>query len=117
MVEMALVMMLLAVMLFAIIQYGFIFAAHITVRNASAVGARQAAILNRPFAEAQDTARQAVGPMLNPALATATATVFTVTTTNDAVKMTVSYPLTLIIPFVVPGGGATRTLSATTVMK
>lgn len=114
-VEFALVFPLLALTLFAIIQYGFIFAAFITVRNASAVGARQALISTT---NAAAVAKAALGPMLNPNLPGAAAT-YGVTNVAGASahRVTVTYPLPLIIPFVVPGSGSTRTLSATTVMR
>jgi len=112
-VEFALVMPMLALVLFGIIQYGFIFAAYVTVRNASAIGAREAVISTNA---ATAVAKAALGPMLNPNLGTAT---FSVTNISgaSAYSVKVTYPLPLILPFVVPGGGSTKTLSATTIMR
>ncbi len=115
-VEFALVIPLLALMLFAIIQYGFLFAAQITVRNASAVGARRAVLSGGSAADAQAIAQQAVAPLLNPHLVTATLQATNIAGAT-AQSMTVSYPYPLIIPFVIPGGGKTRTLTSTTIMQ
>ena len=104
---------LLVLLLFAIVQYGFIFGAYITIRNASAVGAR-AAIISTNNAVA--LAKAAVGPMLDTNLATANLGTTTVGGAR-AWTMTVSYPVPLIIPFVVPGGGSSKTLTATTICR
>lgn len=116
-VEFTFVCLLLVTLLFAICQYGFLFAAYITVRNASAVGARQYAVLLKSAAESQKAAIGACYPMLQTNLVTATAGTATIITNNDAKSMTVSYAMPLVVPFVVPGGGATKTLTATTIMK
>jgi Flp pilus assembly protein TadG len=118
-VEFALASMLLVLLLFAIIQYGMLFAAYITVRNASSIGARAAVTSQNNLASTNDAvalARSALGPMLKPNLAQ-----ISLQTTNvagaPAWSMTVNYPLPLIVPFVVPGGGTNRTLSATTIAR
>src|SRR2546425_5294128 len=72
MVEFALTLPLLALMLFGIIQYGFLFAAYITVRNASAVGARYYAINPTDANGAQTLAKNTLSPMLDKTLGTAT---------------------------------------------
>ena len=119
-VEFALSAWLLSILLFAIIQYGFLFAAFITIRNASAVGARQATIATN---NVPAFAKQALGPMLDPNRA---GTTVTLTSTNvsglAAWRVTVSYPVPLIpIPLnkiIVPGAtNNTCTLTATTVMR
>jgi len=123
MVEFALVLPLLALVLFAIIQYGFIFSAHITLRNATAVGARYATLSNPKPTEAQikDVTRNAISPMLQIANITAVNVTSNVTVgaTAGAYSVQIQYNLPLIIPFVVPGksSGDTLTLSATTVMR
>lgn len=118
MLEFALTLPLLALMLFGIIQYGFLFAAYITVRNASAVGARYYAI--NPNAAgatlAQNLAIRTLSPMLTNTGSTANAGTTTVGT-DTAYSMTVSYDVPLIIPFVVPGSGSTRKLTATTIAR
>ena len=116
MVEFALTLPVLALLLFGIIQWGLLFAAHITVRNASSVGARFYAINPTNPTGAQAVAKDALKPMLNPQLATA-ATQETTVGGQVAYQMTVSYPLPLFIPFVVPGAGSTRTLTATTITR
>jgi Flp pilus assembly protein TadG len=125
MVEFALTLSLLAVLLFAIIQYGFVFAAYMTLRNASVVAARHAILVNPTptQAEIQNVARAAIQPMLDPSkLRTPSVTQTTITvgaTSVTATNVTLKYDLPLILPFVVPGrttGGA-LTLSATTIMR
>src|SRR5258706_2940428 len=71
-VEFALTLPLVALLLFGIIQYGFIFSAMLTVRNASAVGARYAVVGTPSVSSIQAVAKGAVGPMLNTNIATAT---------------------------------------------
>lgn len=66
-VEFAITLPLVALLLFAIIQYGLIFGAHISLRNASAVAARYA-ILSNPtptVTEVEDVARNSLGPLLS----------------------------------------------------
>jgi Flp pilus assembly protein TadG len=116
MVEFALTLPLLALMLFGIIQYGFLFAAYITVRNASAVGARYYAIHPTSGTVAENQAKGALSPMLVNSGSTATAATTTVGG-ETAYSMTVTYDVPLIIPFVVPGGGSAKTLTATTVTR
>ncbi len=117
-VEFAITLPILAVFLFGICQFGFIFAAVLTVRNASAVGARYAVVGSPANSNVQAVAKAAVSPMLNAGSATAV-----VTTTNfagnTATSVQVTYNLPLIIPFVVPGktAGGSLTLSASTVMR
>ena len=116
MVEFALTLPLLALLLFAIIQWGFLFAAHITVRNASAVGARYYAIHPTNPGGAIALAKGSLSPMLVNSGSTATPSNPTVGG-EPAYGMTVTYDLPLIIPFVVPGGGSTKTLTSTTVTR
>ena len=121
-VEFSLSALLLAVLLFAIIQYGFLFAAYVTVRNASALGARQYAILMTSGQQAYASnvvtfTKSAISPMLNSSVATVT-TGSTVVAGAPAWSVTVNYQLPLIIPFVVPGAtNGMRTLTATTVAR
>src|ERR1043166_5350046 len=99
MVEFALTLPLLALLLFGIIQYGFIFAAYMTLRNASAVGARYA-ILTAPaptVSQIQSVAQGAVGPMLKTSIAVATVQQnVTVGGVGGATSVTVQYNLPLI---------------------
>src|SRR5204863_1435401 len=68
-VEFALALPLLALLLFGIIQYGFIFSAYLTLRNASAVAARHAVLTNPAptQTEIQNVAKGAIQPVLSPA--------------------------------------------------
>jgi Flp pilus assembly protein TadG len=124
-VEFALCLPLLALLLFAIIQYGFIFYTYISLKNASAVGARYARLSPNPsIAEIQsatiDAARRS--GLITNSIVMPTGYVDTnVTVTGISTKATsvkVGYNLPLIIPFVVPGktAGGSLTLSGTTVM-
>src|SRR4051812_23390535 len=70
MVEAAIAMMLLAVVLLGIIQYGLILSSYITLRNASAVGARVGVLRagGATDSEIRTAVRSAVTPMLDPTL-------------------------------------------------
>jgi Flp pilus assembly protein TadG len=121
MVEFALTLPLLALMLFGIIQYGFIFAAYMTLRNASAVGARYAALGTSPKPTTQQITDVTIGA-ITPMLSTngATVTVLPVTVGGQsATSVQINYDLKLIVPFVVPGktSGDSLSLSATSVMR
>jgi Flp pilus assembly protein TadG len=117
-VEFAVLLPIFAVMLFGIVQYGLLFAAYITIRNASAAGARQA-IISTNSIQIQAVAQAAVGPLLNPGSLTVTPTP-TNMNGRPGMIVKVSYPFKLIIPYVVPGRDAnssTRTITATTVIQ
>jgi Flp pilus assembly protein TadG len=121
MVEFALTLPLLALMLFGIIQYGFIFAAYMTLRNASAVGARYATLGTSPKPTKQQITDVTIGA-ITPMLKTNGATVNVGTPTvggQSATSVQINYNLQLIIPFVVPGktSGDSLALSATSVMR
>ncbi len=124
MIEFAFTLPLLALLLFAICQYGFIFGAYVTIRNASSVAARHA-ILYRPVPtedQIKAVARGALAPMLNSNTTASVVTVDTNTTVagiGGAKSVKIDYNLKLIIPFVVPGktAGDSVTISATTFMR
>src|SRR4051794_17648077 len=101
MVEFALTLPLLALLLFGICQYGFIFAAYLTLRNASAVGARYATLSNPTPSDSdiQKVAQGAVGPMLKTNLAVASVTSVSVGGVSGAKSVQVRYDLPLVIPF------------------
>lgn len=121
--ESAIAFPLLAVILFAFIQWGIIFAAHLTVRNAAEVAARTA-VLNEYQTSVDDSQVESV----------AKASVFEVLDQSHLVvddfdgsyplagavtgkKVELSYNLPLILPFVVPGSsGGNFTVKATAVM-
>ena len=110
-------------LLFGIIQFGFIFAAYMTVRNATVVTARWATLQTTPprtVADIQGFARQQVKPMLNPNNVTAvnvSQTNVTSGVTNTSVE--IQYNLRLIIPWVVHGSNAPNsyTVKATSIMR
>ena len=122
-VEFALVLLPLALLLCGICQYGFIYAANMTVRNATMTAARYAILSTNGIptaAQVQDYAEHAVAPMLDPTLATATVdNNVTVGGTNGATSVQIQYDLPLVIPWVVPGktAGSSLTLTATTIMR
>jgi Flp pilus assembly protein TadG len=122
MVEFALLLPLLALILFAIIQYGFILSAYVSVRNASALAARYA-ILTVPTpttSQIQALATDAVRPMLDPTRATAVVNTNAVVSGGSGAKsVQVTYNLPLIIGFVVPGrnNDNTFTIRAATIMR
>lgn len=118
-VEFAVLLPVLAVVLFGIIQYALLFAAYITIRNASATGARQAVISPNNNNVIMSAATAAVGPLLDTSQVQVEVTSVTI---NGAIgtSVTVSYPFKLIIPYVVPGRDANsniRTITATTVIQ
>ena len=124
MVEFAMTLPLLALLLFGIIQYGFIFGAYVTVRNASSVGARYATLSSPTptIPQIQAVARGALSPMLKSNASASTVNVnpnATVGGVSGAKSVQIIYPLPLIIPFVVPGkvNGDSVTISATAIMR
>jgi Flp pilus assembly protein TadG len=121
MVEFALTLPLLALLLFSIIQYGFIFAAYMSLRNASAVGARYATLSPNPSdSDVRSVALGALSPMLSSNRGTVTVTHnVPVGSVSGATSVQIQYNLPLIVPFVVPGktSGSTLSLSATTTMR
>lgn len=121
-VEFALTVPLLVLLLFAIIQYGFIFSTYISLRNAAAVGARYA-ITGSPLpstADVQSFTRGVLGPSVqtNRVSAVNVNRNLTVGTVSGATSVQVQYNMPLIVPFVVPGRtGSTLPLSATCVSR
>jgi Flp pilus assembly protein TadG len=112
MVEFAMTLPLLALLLFGIIQYGFIFNAYMTLRHGMHVAARSIAlpgVTNSP----KDIVCGAIQPMLDCSnLGTPTVTSNTVGAIS-AVQVSGSYGLPLIFRFVVPGAnGNTLTITA-----
>ena len=122
-IEFALSLPLLALLLFGIIQYGFIFAAYTGLRSATVAAARYATLsLPSPtIPEIQSYAKSAIGPMLptNGVTAVNVNTNATVGGVAGAKSVQINYNLKLIIPFVVPGktAGSSLALSTTAVMR
>ncbi|MCX7887870.1 MAG: pilus assembly protein [Verrucomicrobiae bacterium] len=104
-VEFAFALPLLALLLFAIIQYGLIFASYMTLRHAAHVTARNLSLAGATTnaAAARDIACQAISPLLNcQSLAAPVVSLATVQTPNDAIRVQLTYTQPLIIRFVVP---------------
>ena len=119
MVEFALVFPLLALLLFGIIQYGFIFSAYMTLRHAANVTARTVGLAGVSAVDANAVAQNAVTPMLDSTkLGAVVVNTTTVSTANDAYSVQLTYNLPLIIKFVVPGAtGNTLVLNARAVYR
>jgi Flp pilus assembly protein TadG len=125
-VEFALVLLPLALILFGICQYGLIYDANMTIRNATVAAARYAvlSVTNAPtIVQIQSFAKQVVtaDPFLktNYVAAVNVNTNVTVGGVNGATSVQIQYNLPLIIPWVVPGmsAGSSVSLSATTIMR
>jgi Flp pilus assembly protein TadG len=103
-VEFAMVLPLLVLLLFSIIQYGFIFSASITLRHAANATARSLALAGATTNNVNTLAAQFVTPSLDSTkLAPAVVNTTTITTANDAVTVKLTYNLPLVVSFVVPG--------------
>jgi Flp pilus assembly protein TadG len=122
-VEFALALLPLALILFGICQYGVIYDANMTIRNAAVAAARYAvlAVTNTPtIAQVQSYATQAAtaDPFLKTNNVTVTvATNVTVGTLTGATSVQIQYNLPLMIPWVVPGAGSNVSVSATAIMR
>ena len=128
-VEFALTLPLLAIVLFGIIQYGFIFGAYITIRNASSVAARYAILGKVPpptDVEIKAVARASLSPMLSSNISASGVIVDTNITiagvSGKMTKVTINYDLPIVIKFVVLGtqvknGKTIKTISASTVAR
>ncbi len=118
-VEFALVIPILLIVLFGICQYGFLFADYITLRNASAAAARQDMVnSNNNHQLARDLAQAIVPPLLDPASLTFTPSITNLPSGGNAQVITLTYPVKLIIPYIVPGQvDGKRTITAVTVIR
>jgi len=115
-VEFALLLPLLALLLFGIIQYGFIFSAYMTLRHGAHVTARTATMAGFNTSNTSNVTSIASGA-ITPMLSAANLRPAIVTTTTvgglDAVKVQLTYDLPLIVQFVVPNSsGNVLTISA-----
>ncbi len=126
-VEFALVLLPLALLLFGIIQWGFIIAANMTVRNATVVAARYAIVSIatnapgvNPIPQIRAKAKQAVAPLLDPNIANPTVLPNFIIGTTTGTSVRIDYNLRLIIPWVVLGSNVSNShipLHATTIMR
>ena len=109
-VEAAIVIPVLALILMGIIQWGYIFGAHLTLKNASVAAARYS-ILTLPSpskSDVENMAKSSVAPMLLPGLTDAdfnpsAAVSCGGSCTVNGKQVTLKYDLDLFFPFVVPG--------------
>src|SRR5687768_17347847 len=130
-VEMVLTLPVLCLLLFGIIQWGYLFGAYINVRNAAMVGARRMSLLNASADTAKAQVKLALEPLLDKDDATACPDGGgspCVVCDSDGADLnfdgvleppfcTVNYSLKLFTPWVVPGSSGGRyTLSATAFM-
>ena len=117
-VEFALIIPVLILVLFGIIQYGLIFSTHITVRNATVVGARVAAMYSpttNPITNGQNAAQTAIQ---RAALNTANIQSNTCVSGSPGYTCSLSYRLKLLLPFIIPGNaGGNMNISASTYME
>lgn len=116
MVEMAVALPVFMAILFGIIQWGFIFAANITVRNAAAVGARAAALYG---GQNQSAVQAAVLNSLVPLPPSGLSSVnYSGGGAGTDQTVTVNYSLALFFPFVVPGHiSGQKAITATSIMR
>jgi Flp pilus assembly protein TadG len=115
-VELALVLPIFLFVTFAIGQYGILFMSYIAARNASSVGGRQAIISPSDTNAIRSVATAAAGPLLDTSKVQVVVAPATLST-GVGTTVTVSYPLTLIVPYVVPpfsNGSRVRTITAVT---
>lgn len=127
--EFALVLPVLILFFLGIVQWGLIFSAFITLRNASAIAAREATLYRPPGVPITNLAWQsqiasvaaaAVTPALDPSPSylTTNITPENVSSVGDGVGVQLNYNLQLFFPNVVPNAtGNLLVLNAKTVMK
>lgn len=106
MVELALTIPILAMFLFGIVQYGFIFGAYVTLQNAAGVAARFATLSDPKPSEAEvaAVARDAIMPMLPVQQLRAPQVNLneSVGGVGGARRVELTYDLQIFFPFVVP---------------
>ena len=128
-VEAAVAVPFLVLVVLGIIQYGFLFAAYITIRSTAQVAARYAAILDHDSdpqdEDIENWARGTLGPLLDPNALTLTRTTVNIGTLGQpgylegATQIELDYDLPLFFPWVVPGanGNGTFTINAFSIMR
>jgi len=118
-VEFALVTPVLLLVIFGICQYGFLFADYIVLRNASAAAARQDMInSNNNHQLASALAKATVSPLLNPTSVTFNSGITNLASGGNAQVITLTYPVNLVIPYLVPGhSNGIRNITAVTVIR
>ena len=104
MVEFAMTLPLLALLLFAIIQYGFIFGAYMTLRHGAHAAARSASLAGADTGTSNITAvaSSSITPMLDPVNLQSVDITSTTVGGLAAYTVQLNYNLPLIIKYVVP---------------
>lgn len=112
-IEAALAVPFLVTLIMGIVQYGFVFAAHVSLRSTAAATARYVAILNGNIDyrdssradELESAVQAALSPMLDNSTSRFSVAVshIAVGEVGDARQITIDYDLDLFVPFVVPG--------------
>ena len=123
-VEFTLIAPFLFMLLLGIMQYAYLMAAYVTVRSASAVGARAAVLDPMPTdSQIQATVVGSLGPLLDAGNLVTPIDVDTNYTIpgsmSAATKVSVTYNMPLFFSFVVPGtsDNGTIALNAVTIMR
>lgn len=120
MLEMAIVAPLMLLILFGIIQYGQILSAHIALRNAASVAAREGTLSGATASSIANAAREALVDPLDAAdLPDGQINIENpLINGNTATRVTLTYYLPLMISYVVPGAsGGSMTLTASATMR
>ena len=113
MLELALILPVIASLLFGIIQWGLIFSAYITVRNAAMVGTRECALWLGDNSTAGTKAKNALAPALSldatscPSGGLSPCATCACSKTGDSI-CSMNYSLHIFFPFVVPGSSGAR---------
>ena len=115
-VELALALPVLALILFAIIQYGFILSTQVTLRHAAQVTSRTMSLAGANTNDVDAVAQQALGPLLDAAKLDPVALNKKTVGGTDGYEVTLTYNMPLIVKFVVPNATSNSlTLTATAV--
>lgn len=106
MTEFAIVLPVFALFLFGVIQFGLIFSTQLALRNATSVAARFAVLGGAGGGHTESEVKQAAVDASSGILEITTADVTVADETvggESAKKITITYDLDLLLPFVVPG--------------
>ena len=121
-VEFALVIPIFLIVLFGICQYALLFWAYITIRTASAIGARQAIISPGNVALITTASKNAVNapPLFDSNQCTVVVNTNVISGTLIT-SIQVKYPFKILVPYVIPpfkgGTSMIKTVTATTVVQ
>ena len=123
MTEFAVVVPVLVLLVFGLMQFGFLFAAHLTVRNAASITARHL-ILGDPddcesrAAEAPAVAANAISMTLDPArIGSVDPQCNYPMNGKTARRVEIVYNFPLLFSFVLPSGAVTLPVKASAIMR